>query len=74
VVLLALIAGTISYLHMHLLVELHGQPGWLAALTPRRLCSLTSRNSGAESFNCDVNAIRTYLESALQPDTDSDNG
>ena len=34
VVLLALIAGTVSYLHMHLLVELHGQPGWVAALTP----------------------------------------
>jgi Protein of unknown function (DUF2637) len=28
------IAGTVSYLHMHLLVELHGQPGWVAALTP----------------------------------------
>jgi Protein of unknown function (DUF2637) len=34
VTLLALIAGTVSYLHMHLLVELHGQPGWVAALTP----------------------------------------
>jgi hypothetical protein len=34
VALLALIAGTVSYLHMHLLVEVHGQPGWLAALTP----------------------------------------
>jgi hypothetical protein len=32
--LLALIAGTVSYLHMRLLVELHGQPGWVAALTP----------------------------------------
>src|SRR5215470_5697986 len=32
--LLALIAGTVSYLHMHTLVELHGQPGWVAALTP----------------------------------------
>jgi Protein of unknown function (DUF2637) len=32
--LLALIAGTVSYLHMHLLVELHGQPCWVAALTP----------------------------------------
>ena len=31
---LALIAGTVSYLHMHLLVETHGQPGWVAALTP----------------------------------------
>ena len=26
--MLALIAGTVSYLHMHLLVELHRQPGW----------------------------------------------
>ena len=34
VCLLALIAGTVSYLHMHLLVELHGQPGWVATLTP----------------------------------------
>jgi hypothetical protein len=32
--LLALIAGTVSYLHMHLLVERHGQPGWVAVLTP----------------------------------------
>jgi hypothetical protein len=32
--MLALIAGTVSYLHMHLLVELQGQPGWVAALTP----------------------------------------
>jgi Protein of unknown function (DUF2637) len=34
VALLALIAGTVSYLHMHLLVEMHGEPGWVAALTP----------------------------------------
>ena len=34
VALLALIAGTVSYLHMHMLVEMHGQPGWVAALTP----------------------------------------
>ena len=33
VALLALIAGTVSYLHMHLLLEVHGQPGWVAALT-----------------------------------------
>jgi Protein of unknown function (DUF2637) len=32
--LLALIAGTLSYLHMHLLVELRWEPGWVAALTP----------------------------------------
>ena len=34
VALLALIAATVSYMHMHMLVELHGQPGWMAALTP----------------------------------------
>jgi hypothetical protein len=34
VALLALFAGTVSYLHMHRLVALHGQPGWVAALTP----------------------------------------
>ena len=32
VTMLALIAGTVSYLHMHALVALHGQPGWVAAL------------------------------------------
>jgi Protein of unknown function (DUF2637) len=32
--MLALIAATVSYLHMHLLVEVHGQPGRVAALTP----------------------------------------
>jgi hypothetical protein len=35
VALLALIAATVSYLHMHLrAAEFHGQPGWVAALTP----------------------------------------
>jgi hypothetical protein len=34
--LLAQIAGTVSYLHMRLLVELHGQPGWVAARSWRR--------------------------------------
>src|ERR1039457_5720885 len=34
VALLASIAATVSYLHMHMLVESHGQPGWVAALTP----------------------------------------
>jgi Protein of unknown function (DUF2637) len=33
VALLALIAGIVSYLHMHRLVALHGQPGWVASLT-----------------------------------------
>src|SRR5262249_60880938 len=32
--LLALIPGTDPYLHMRLLVELHGQPGGVASLTP----------------------------------------
>lgn len=32
--LLALIAGIVSYLHMHMLVALHGQPGGVAVLTP----------------------------------------
>jgi Protein of unknown function (DUF2637) len=32
VALLALIAGTVSYMHM--LVARHGQLGWVAALTP----------------------------------------
>ncbi len=34
VALLAFIAGAVSYLHMHRLVALHGQPGWVASLTP----------------------------------------
>ncbi len=32
--LLALIPGTVSNLHMHMLTARHGQPGWAAALTP----------------------------------------
>jgi hypothetical protein len=32
--LLALIAATVSYLHMHALVDSHGQPGWVPALKP----------------------------------------
>jgi hypothetical protein len=32
--LLALIAGTVSYLHMHTRVTLHGQLGWVAGQTP----------------------------------------
>ena len=34
VAVLALIAATVSHLHMHLLVELHGELGWVAAPTP----------------------------------------
>lgn len=32
--LLALIAGAASHLHIHTLVALHGQPAWVAGLTP----------------------------------------
>jgi hypothetical protein len=32
--ILAVIAGTVSYLHIYLLVELRGQPGWVAELRP----------------------------------------
>jgi hypothetical protein len=32
--LLAMIAGTVSHLHTHVLVARHGQPVWVAALTP----------------------------------------
>lgn len=48
VVLLALIAGTVPYLHMHRLVALHGQPGWVAALTPLSVdgTSTTATNGG----------------------------
>ena len=41
--MLALIAGTVSYLHMHLLEELHGQPGWVAVLTPLSVDGRTRR-------------------------------
>lgn len=34
VALLAVIAGPVSYLHMHMLVAVYGQPGRVAALTP----------------------------------------
>jgi hypothetical protein len=34
VALPALIAGMVSYLGVHLLVESHRQPRWVAALTP----------------------------------------
>jgi hypothetical protein len=40
VALLAVIAGTVSYLHMHQLVAGHGQPGWVPALTPLSVDSM----------------------------------
>src|SRR5215472_1253663 len=51
VVLLALIAGTVSYLHMHALVALHGQPGWVAALAPLTAGGvIVAAHSGSRSF------------------------
>jgi hypothetical protein len=47
--MLALIAGTVSCLHMHLLVELHGQPGWGAAPCAPRLVIRGSIRSGREA-------------------------
>jgi hypothetical protein len=41
--LLALIAGSVPYLHTHLLVESHGQPGWVAALTPLSVDGMIGR-------------------------------
>ena len=38
VALLALIAGTVSYLHMHRLVALHGHPIGDHLLTPDNYC------------------------------------
>jgi hypothetical protein len=59
--LLALIAGIVSYLHMHMLVALHGQPGWVAVLTPLSVdgmivaasprCSLT-RGQAVAAASC----------------------
>ena len=55
VVLLALIADTVSYLHIHRLVALHGQPGWVASLTPLSLDGMIVAASAtllAESRAC----------------------
>jgi hypothetical protein len=41
--LLALIAGSVSYLHRHLLVESHGQPGRVAASTTLLTDSLAGK-------------------------------
>ena len=41
--MLALNAGTVSSLHVHTLVESHGQPGWVTALTRCRWLFRVSR-------------------------------
>lgn len=47
--------GAVSYLHMHMLVEQHGQPGWVASLTPHggvrrrvRAAELSCRRRGRD--------------------------
>jgi hypothetical protein len=45
--MLALIAGSVSHLHKHALVELHGQPGWVAALTPQSVDGMIMATSTA---------------------------
>jgi hypothetical protein len=47
--MLALIAGTVSHLHMHVLVEIHCQPRWVAALTPLMLLSRGERRFGPQA-------------------------
>ena len=49
VAMLALIAGTVSHLHMHVLVEIHCQPRWVAALTPLMLLSRGERRFGPQA-------------------------
>ena len=54
VALLALIAGRCPNLHMHRLVALPGQPGWVASLTPLSVDGIvaTSATLLAESRAC----------------------
>ena len=47
--LLALIAGTVSYLHMHALVLLHSQPGWVTPLSVHGMIIAASTTLLAES-------------------------
>jgi hypothetical protein len=61
VAMLALIAATVSYLHTHMLVELHGQPGWVAVLArfsvdgmivAASTTLLADSRSGGRRFSC----------------------
>jgi diadenosine tetraphosphate (Ap4A) HIT family hydrolase len=49
VALLALIAGTVTYLHMHTLAGWHGQPGWVATLGRGRRAVAERRNTDCGS-------------------------
>src|SRR6266851_119037 len=67
VAFLALIAGTVSYLHMHLLVELHGQPGWVAALTPLSVDGMIVAASSAliASYELLMRQVRGAAEAGM---------
>jgi len=62
----AVTVGTVSYLHMHLLVELHGQPGWVAALTPLMLLSLSSGGLVAEPVLVAPGEVAVVGEAAFE--------
>ena len=75
VALLALIAGTVSYLHMHRLVALHGQPGWVATLTPLSVDGmivaasatlLAESRAGRRGAALDASCGREYREPGSQ--------
>jgi hypothetical protein len=57
VALLALIAGTVSYLRMHTLVALHGQPGWGG-----RAHSVVSRRDDCRGIDHPVGRLAFWLE------------
>ena len=75
----ALIAGTVSYLHTHRLVARHGQPGWVAALTPlsvdgmivaastKLLADSRSGRNGGESTKVSVPVVWVLLMSQSCP-------
>ena len=60
----ALIAGTVSYLHMHRLVELRGQLGWVAALTP-----FSVKNQGSKAGWVSAPAVWGLLMTIIMPGT-----
>ena len=64
--MLALIAGKVSYLHMHVLVQLHGQPGWVAALMPLMLLSLSNGGLVAEPVLVATGEVAVVGEAAFE--------
>jgi hypothetical protein len=65
--LLALIAGTVSYLHMHTLIALHGQPGWVAALTPLSVDGMiVAASTTSTTLLAGSRSARKFRRSAVQ--------